>query len=258
MDVLAQLAHNTGYSVRINYNLSTTAAASNKQGDVELLNFSLDGSNNLVNDVSICCDHIGKSTVNNGHLNGKMYTKDYLQERAEIKNRRYRADYAVVGAAFAPAIVSVAGQIHPEFLPLLWVLADKQTRNYCALIGAEEEIGSEAFTWSRPCMFSFNKNSTTTTLLARSSLIPLPHAYTYPCTVQLRRRVVKLASPCPLLNASCTALHMHCCAPPRPAPPRPAVNVDVGAHSAAPSAHATRVGAYEEVDVPRCRRRRSR
>jgi len=38
--------------------------------------------------------------------------------------------------------------------------------------------------------------------------MPLPHAYTYPCTVQLRCHVVNLASPFHLLNASCTALHM--------------------------------------------------
>jgi len=75
-----------------------------------------------------------------------MHTKDYLQARATIQNNRYKADYAAVGTAFAPAIVSVAGQIHPEFLRILWVLADKQTRNYYALIGAEEKIGREAFT----------------------------------------------------------------------------------------------------------------
>ena len=42
-----------------------------------------------------------------------------------------------------------------------------------------------------------------------------------------------------------------CIAPrrPRPAPPRPAVNVDVGAPSVAPSAHANRAGASGEVDV---------
>jgi len=132
-----------------------TAAASKKQGDVELVNFGLVGSNNLVIDVSICCDHVGNSTVNNGHLNSKMHTNDYLQVHAGVKNRRYKDDYAAVGTA----VVSVAGQIHPEFLRLLWVLADKHTRNYYALIGAEEEIGSEAFTWSRAQTFSFNKNS---------------------------------------------------------------------------------------------------
>jgi len=209
MDVLAQLARNTGYSVCVNHKLSTTAAASNKQGDVELLNFGLDGSNNLVIDVSICCDHIGNSTVNNGHLNGKMQTNDSLPERAGVQNRRNKDNYAVVGTAFAPAIASMAGQIYPEFLCLLWILADKQTRHYYALIGAEEEIGRKGFTWSRARAFRCNKNSTTRTLLTRPSLMPLPHAYTSPCTVHLRRRVNKLASPCHLLNASCTALHMH-------------------------------------------------
>ena len=69
-------------------------------------------------------------------------------------------DYAAaVGTAFAPEIVSVAGQIHPEFLRLWVVSADKQTRKYYALISAEEEIGSEAFMWSRASTFSYNKDS---------------------------------------------------------------------------------------------------
>jgi len=54
----------------------------------------------------------------------------------------------------------------------------------------------------------------TISLLARPSLMPLPHAYTSLCTVQLHRRVAKLASPFHRLNASCTALHMHCNTPP--------------------------------------------
>ena len=40
MDVLVQLARNTAYSVRVHHNVSTTVVASNKQGDVELVNFS--------------------------------------------------------------------------------------------------------------------------------------------------------------------------------------------------------------------------
>jgi len=32
--------------------------------------------------------------------------------------------------AFAPAILLVASKIHPEFLRLLWVLADMQTVKY--------------------------------------------------------------------------------------------------------------------------------
>jgi len=82
MDVLAQLARNTGYSVRVNHKVSTTATAGSKQGDVRLVNFGLDGSNNLVIDVSICCVLVGNSTVNNRPLNSKMQINDYLQERA--------------------------------------------------------------------------------------------------------------------------------------------------------------------------------
>jgi len=73
-----------------------------------------------------------------------MHTNDHLQTRVGDKNRRYKNYYAAVGAVFAPAIVSVAGQIHREFLCLLW----KQVHNYCEFISAEEEIGREAFTWS--------------------------------------------------------------------------------------------------------------
>ena len=245
MDVLAQLARNTGCSVRVNHKVSTTAAVGNKQGDVELLNFGLDGYTNLVIDVSICCDHIGSSTVQNGNLNGRMQTNDYLEERARVKIRKYRHDYAVVGTAFAPAIVSVAGQIHPEFLRLLWVLADKQTRNYYALIGAEEEIGGMAFTWSRARTFSYNKNS-------------IGKAIAYATATRLHLSVHSTAPPArrqagqPMSSDECLlhgAAHASHRAPPRPAPPRPAVNVGEGAHNVAPSTHATCADASRDADV---------
>jgi len=217
MDVLAQLARNTGYSVRVNHKVSTTAAASN-HGDVELVNFGLIGSNNLVIDVLICCDHIGNSTVNNGHLNGKMHTNDYLQARAGAKNRKYKEDYAAVGTAFAPAIVSVAGQIHPEFRRLLWVLADKQTRNYYALVGAEEEIGSEAFTWSRARTFCFNQNS-------------IGKAIAY---------------------ATATRLHLsvHSTAPPsRRQPGQPTSSAECLMHSVAHASHSAAITCYQTIHV---------
>jgi len=245
MDVLAQLANNTGYSVRINHKVSTTAAVSNKQGDAELVNFGLNGCSNLVIDVSICCDHSGYSTVSIGHLNGKIHTNDYLQTCAGAKNRKCKEDYAAVSTAFLPAIVSVAGQIHPEFLRLLWVLADKYTRNYYALIGTEEEIGSEAFTWSRARTFSLNKNS-------------IGKAIAYATATRLHLCVHSTAPPSrrqpgqPISSAEClmhSAAHASHHASPHPAPPHPAVNVDVGAPSVTPSAHANRAGASGEVNV---------
>jgi len=85
-----------------------------------------------------------------------MQTNDYLQERARVKIRKHSADYAVTSTAFAPAIVLLAKFILSFFVSCL---ADKQTRNYYALIGVEVEIGSEAFSRSRARTFSFNKNS---------------------------------------------------------------------------------------------------
>jgi len=245
MDVLAQLNRNTGYSVRVNHKVSTTAAASNKQGDVELVNIGLDGYNSLVIDVLTCRNHVGNSTINNGHLNGKMHTNDYIQARATIKNNQYKADYAAVGTAFAFTIVSVPGQIHPEFLRLPWVLADKHTRNYYALISAEEEIGSEAFTWRRARTFSFNKNS-------------IGKAVAYPTATRLHLSVHSTAPPSrrqpgqPISSAECLmhgAAHASHCAAPHPAPPRTAINVNEGAPIVVPSAHVHRAGASGEVDV---------
>jgi len=139
----------------------------------------------------------------------------------------------------------VAGQIHPKFLRFLWVLVDKQTRNHYALIGAEEEIGSEAFTWSPARTFSFNKNfigkavayATATRLYLSVHITALPS----------RRQ----AGP-PISSAECLmhgAAHALQRAAPCPTSPRPAVNVEVGAPSIAPSAHAYREGASGEVDM---------
>jgi len=174
-----------------------------------------------------------------------MHTNDYLQARAGAKNRRYKEDYTAVGTAFAPAIVSVAGQIHPEFLRLLWVLADKQTRSDYALIGAEEENGSEAFTWSRARTFRINKN-TIGTAIAYATAACL-HLSVHSTAPPSRRHPGQ-----PISSAECLmhgAAHALQHATPCPTSLRTAVNVDVGAPSVAPSAHANRAGASGEVDM---------
>jgi len=67
---------------------------------------------------------------------------------ARRKIGKFRRDYAAKDIAFTPAILSVAGKIHPEFLRLLWVLTDIQTVKYSNLVGDEEDIGNERFKWS--------------------------------------------------------------------------------------------------------------
>ena len=135
----------------------TTAADSNKQGDVQSMDFGIPGYNDLVWDVSLVCDRIGSSTPHG--FNGKLQLGAYLNARAHIKINRYRRDYAAKNIAFAPAILSIAGKTHLEFLRLLWVLADMQTVKYFNLVGDEEDIGNECFRWSRASAFSYNRNA---------------------------------------------------------------------------------------------------
>ena len=184
------------------------AAASNKLGDVELVNRFV-GSHNLVIDVLICCDYIGNSTVNNGHLSCKMHTNDYLQARAGTKNRKYKEDYAAVGKAFALQLC----QWLDKFIPSFFVSCGSWLTNR-RTITMRSSVQRRRLAARLARGVEHARLVLTRTLLARPLLMPLPHAYTSPCTVQLRRRVVNLASPPHRLNASCTALHMHHTAPP--------------------------------------------
>ena len=106
--------------------------------------------------MSLVRDGIGSSTQHG--LNGKLQLGDYLNARARSKIDKFRRNYAAKNIAFAPAILSVTGKIHPEFLRLLWVLTDMQTVKYFNLVGDEEDIGNERFKWSRATTFSYNRN----------------------------------------------------------------------------------------------------
>jgi len=53
----------------------------------------------------------------------------------------------------------MSGQIHLDFLRLLWVLADKQMLSYYECMGKEDKIRNEAFRWATPNAFNSNKTS---------------------------------------------------------------------------------------------------
>ena len=77
-----------------------------------------------IRDVRLVCDRIGISTQHG--INGRLQLGDYFHARTRGKIRRYRRDYATKNIAFVPAILSVTGNIHPEFLLLLWMMTDRQ------------------------------------------------------------------------------------------------------------------------------------
>ena len=94
MNVSAQLARNSGLSVRINRKVATTAADSNKQGDVQAMEFGIPGYNDLLWDVSLVSDRISSSTQYG--LNGKLQLGDYLNTWARHKIGKFRRDYAAI------------------------------------------------------------------------------------------------------------------------------------------------------------------
>ena len=50
----------------------------------------------------------------------------------------------------------MSGQIHADFLRILWVLADKQLRSYYENMDKEVKIGNEGFRWARTKGFNSN------------------------------------------------------------------------------------------------------
>jgi len=59
----------SGLQLRVNRKVATTAADSNKQGDVQAMEFGIPGYDDLVWNVSLVCDRISSSTQHG--LNGK-------------------------------------------------------------------------------------------------------------------------------------------------------------------------------------------
>ena len=126
MDVVASLSRDSKIGpVRVNHKVSTTGDGTRKQGDVEISNFPISLRDGLVIDVSFVCEFKGSSRAPGGWNNGVRHSNDVLQARAKVKNNKYKDVYGLVHKAFAPAIVGMSGQIHADFLRLLWVLADK-------------------------------------------------------------------------------------------------------------------------------------
>jgi len=98
--VLVQLARNSGLRVRIIRKVATTAVDSNKQGDVQAMEFGIPGYDDLVWDVSLVCDRIGSSTQHG--LNGTpelklgdclfclLFPDETLKIRETVPDRRTR------------------------------------------------------------------------------------------------------------------------------------------------------------------------
>ena len=132
------------FPVCVNHKVSTTGDATRKHGDVEISNFPITLRDGLVIDVSFVCEFKGSSRAPGGWNNGVCHSNDVLQARAKVKKQLVQGRLWA-HKAFAPAIVGMSGQIHADFLRLLWILADKQMRSYYESMGKENKIGLRLF-----------------------------------------------------------------------------------------------------------------
>ena len=111
----------------MNRKVTITAAHSNKQGDVQVIEFGIPGYDDLVWDVSLVCDRIGSST----QLASVVSCNSVTTLTLGLASRSTGTDVIM--------LPRTSGKIHPEFVCHLWVLADKlcaiSFSNY-ALIGA--------------------------------------------------------------------------------------------------------------------------
>jgi len=86
------------------------------------------------------------------------HTHDILQARVTVKNSKYSEAYGL-DKVFALGTVGMTGQIHADFLRLIWVLTDKQMWSYYESMGKEDNIRNDAFRLARAKAFNSNKTS---------------------------------------------------------------------------------------------------
>jgi len=81
-----------------------------------------------------------------------------LEDAAKAKNKKFSKTYASssIQKVFIPAVLTTASRIHSEFLRLLWILADRETRKNFENLGPAGSPSAETFKWKRA--FNFNKN----------------------------------------------------------------------------------------------------
>jgi len=113
-------------------------------GDIELAGYLANeaGPVPLVLDLRIAHDRVGSSADPslNGHLKYPNNLDQLLNDAANDKIRKYRADYndrPPSAVSFMPAIASTSGRLHSEFVRLLFLQAHRETDRFFAASGVQ-------------------------------------------------------------------------------------------------------------------------
>ena len=113
-------------------------------GDIELAGYLANeaGPVPLVLNLRIAHDRVGSSADPslNGHLKHPNNLDQLLNDAANDKIRKYRADYndrPPSAVSFMPAIASTSGRLHSEFVRLLFLQAHRETDRFFAASGVQ-------------------------------------------------------------------------------------------------------------------------
>jgi hypothetical protein len=80
----------------------------------------------IIGDVTMCHPALGNPS-NPTHIIGTWH-KDALSQRFAAKRSKHQKGYENQDLLFLPLVISTFGVLHPDFLRLLWILADKSSQ----------------------------------------------------------------------------------------------------------------------------------
>ena len=151
-------------------------------GDIELAGYLVNTTDPvpLVLDLRIDHDHFGSSSDPglNGNLHYPNNIDRSLNETADDKIRKYRADYnnnPPGAVSFMPAVASTSGRLHSEFSRLLFLQAHRETDRFFAASGVQLAQSYRAMFHYRRTAFSLQLKAKVGGILASLSLgVPVP------------------------------------------------------------------------------------
>jgi hypothetical protein len=154
LDALQQICHDAGLSTQ-RHNIPSVSKANGKTGRCDLLikDANIGGNRHLIIDIA-CTHEFGGNHLTDVGRNRQLRDPDVnmlLETTARTKVARYHEAYAnrlSTTYAFLPCVMLTSGQIHGEFLRLLYILAHRRTLRYFDNLG-DAEPGTDAFTWRR-------------------------------------------------------------------------------------------------------------
>jgi hypothetical protein len=151
-------------------------------GDIELADYlaNATGPVPLVLDLRIAHDRFGSSSDPslNGHLHYPNDIDESLNEAADDKIRKYRADYhnnPPRTVSFMPAISSTSGGLHSEFIRLLFLQTHRETDRFFTASGVQLAQQNRG-------LFHFHRAAFSANLKAKKSAAPSSRLQLYVST----------------------------------------------------------------------------